>query len=288
MIPILAPPRSCTSLITAMLGQHPELYAPAELECFTGDTLSDCFAFAERVPVVTLHGLLRTVAQLQYGHQNNATIAAAQQWLEVRSHWSGGDLVAWIEARIAPRQLLEKSPIHALRWPSLQRLAAVCAGQPLLHLSRHPISAVRSLIGAYSHRGQQLTPSEALRTWWQGHRLCLRFREELARAPSLLLRSEDLLANPEGALARACRHLGIDDQPVAIEAMLHPEQSPYACLGPTMAPTGNDPHWIASPALRRGRAPALEPSLRELWDLPGVEPELATLVMQLGWQLGYS
>ena len=288
MIPILTPPRSCSSLITAMLGQHPELYAPAELECFTGNTLGECFAFAERVPVVTLHGLLRTVAQLQFGHQNNATIAAARQWLEARSHWSGGDLVAWIEAQITPRRLLEKSPIHALRWPSLQRLAAVCAGQPVVHLSRHPISAVRSLIGAYSNQGQQLTASEALRTWWQGHRCCLRYRQDLAQAPSLLLRSEDLLADPESALARVCRHLGIDDQPVAIEAMLHPEQSPYACLGPTMAPTGNDPHWMASPALRRRTSPAVEPSLGDLWALPDVEPDLALAALQLGWELGYT
>jgi hypothetical protein len=136
---------------------------------------------------------------------------------------------------------------------------------------------------------QALTPSEALRTWWQGHRFCLRYRQGLAQAPSLLLRSEDLLANPEGALARVCRHLGIDDQPVAIEAMLHLEQSPYACLGPTMAPTGNNPHWMTSPALRRRTGlPASEPSLQELWHLPDVEPELAMLVLQLGWHLGYS
>lgn len=288
MIPVLAPPRSCSSLITAMLGQHPDLYAPAELECFTGDTLGECFAFAERVPVVTLHGLLRTVAQLQGDAQTDATIAVAQQWLEARSHWRGAELIAWIETRIAPRRLLDKSPIHVLRWPCLQRLAAVCAGQPVVHLSRHPISAVRSLIGAYSRLGLRLTASEALRTWSVGHRHCLRYREELAQAPSLLLRSEDLLTDPEGALARVCRYLGITDHPTAIEAMLQPERSPYACLGPAMAPTGNDPHWMASPALRRGSAPSSEPSLQELWDLPGVEPELAMLSVQLGWQLGYS
>ena len=102
-----------------------------------------------------------------------------------------------------------------------------------MHLSRHPINAVRSLIGAYSHRGQKLTPSEALRTWWQGHKRCLRYRENLAQAPSLLLRSEDLLADPEGALARVCRHLGIADPPMAIERCPH----------------GNDPHWMASSVL---------------------------------------
>lgn len=285
MIPVLAPPRSCSSLITAMLGQHPDLYAPAELECFTGDTLGECFAFAARVPVVTMHGLLRTVAQLQSGCQSTKTVSAARRWLEARSHWSSGDLVAWIETQIKPRRLLDKSPIHALRWPSLQRLAAVCADQPVLHLSRHPISAIRSLSGAYSHRGQRLTPSEALRTWLQGHRNCLRYRNELTQSPSLLLRSEDLLSEPEASLTRVCRHLGITDHPMAVAAMLHPERSPYACLGPADAPSGNDPHWMSAPALRRQDTPA-PPSLWDLWDLEEIQPELALAAIQLGFELG--
>jgi hypothetical protein len=46
---------------------------------------------------------------------------------------------------------------------------------------------------------------------------------------------------------------------------------------------------MTSPALRRRTGlPASEPSLQELWHLPDVEPELAMLVLQLGWHLGYS
>jgi hypothetical protein len=50
-----------------MLGQHPELYASAELECFTGSSLLGCKQFADRVPEVTLHGLLRNLAQPLHG-----------------------------------------------------------------------------------------------------------------------------------------------------------------------------------------------------------------------------
>jgi hypothetical protein len=287
MIPILAPPRSCSSLIAAMLGQHPSLYAPAELECFTGPTLGHCFEFAERVPAVTMHGLLRSVAQLQSGCQNDATVVAARQWLEDRSHWSGAELVAWIETQIAPRRLIDKSPIHVLRWPSLVLLNAGCTNQPVLHLSRHPIPSIHSLIGAYRRRGQPLTPSDALRTWLLGHRHCLRYRMELAQAPSLLLRSEDLLSEPEASLRRVCSHLGIAEDPATIELMLHPECSPYACLGPSLAPAGNDPNWMAEPSLRRRSTPPLEPSLRDLWDLPDVEPWLVLAAVELGLELGY-
>jgi len=102
MIPVLAPPRSCSSLITALLGQHPELYATAELECFPADTLAGCLAFSQRVPAVTTHGLLRSLAQLLCSEQSNSTIGVVYTWLDERQHWSGTELVRWIEAQIAP------------------------------------------------------------------------------------------------------------------------------------------------------------------------------------------
>jgi hypothetical protein len=164
----------------------------------------------------------------------------------------------------------------------------VAGNQPVLHLSRHPISATHSLTRAYSQRGRPLTPTQALTAWVQGHRHCLRFSRELAQAPTMLLRSEDLLAEPELFLVRVCRHLGIDDSPRAIEAMLHPERSPYACIGPSQAPTGNDPNWMTSPELRRGASGCTQPSLQDLHDLVGVPVDLVMLAMQMGWQLGYT
>jgi len=275
-----------------MLGQHPELYAPAELECFTGQTLGECFAFSARVPIVTMHGLLRTVAQLQTGRQTNATIAGARQWLEQRSHWTGGQLVAWVEQQIAPLRLIEKSPIHCLRWSSLERLAFHCHGQPGLHLTRHPLVAMRSMIQAYRQRGQLPRHQDALLAWVQAHRNCLSYATQLADQPTLILRCEDLLAEPEATLKLVCAHLGIDAGVASISAMLHPERSVYACPGPSLAPSGNDPNWMRAPLLRR-RSGAKDDGgeasgVGKLSDLEDVEPPLFLQVMQLAWQFGYS
>jgi len=98
-----------------MLGQHPELYASAELECFTGSTL------------------LRSLAQLLHGEQSDAAIAAARRWLDQRLDWSGAELVGWIENVIAPLRLVEKSQIHMLRSESLARLVEVVKREPTLH-----------------------------------------------------------------------------------------------------------------------------------------------------------
>ncbi|MCX5943977.1 MAG: sulfotransferase [Cyanobacteria bacterium] len=291
MIPVLAPPRSCSSLITAMLGQHPELYATAELECFTADNIAGCLAFAQRVPIVTTHGLLRSVAQLLVGEQSNVSVTAARQWLDERQHWSGAELVRWIEVQIAPRRLLEKSPIHVLRWESLQRLVDVTENQPVLHLTRHPVSAMISMSTAYQRDGKSLLPGEALRTWIAGHLNIMRWLEMYPNHAALCVRCEDLLSNPENELHRIADHLGVSSGPGELEAMLQPEQSPYACVGPSLAPSGNDPHWLASPALRRRPVVAdpesVQPLLGNLWDRADLQPELVFQAVQLGWQLGY-
>lgn len=291
MIPVLAPPRSCSSLITAMLGQHPALYATAELECFTADTLAGCLAYGKRVPVVTTHGMLRSVAQLLCGEQSNASVTVARQWLEARQHWSGAELVRWVEAQIAPRRLLEKSPIHVLRWESLQRLVAVSANEPVLHLTRHPVTAMVSLCTAYSRQGRGLTPNAALRTWVAGHSTIRRWLDTQPNHDALVVRSEDLLCDPESQLRRIGNHLGVSTGPIESAAMLHPEHSPYACTGPSLAPWGNDPHWMAAPALRRRPAVAepgpLQPTLGQLWDRAELQPDLVLQAIQLGGQLGY-
>ena len=290
MIPLLAPPRSCSSLVAAMLGQHPELYASAELECFTGDTIADCVRFTERVPAVTLHGLVRTLAQLQAGRQCNASVEAAWQWLEARGDWSGAQLVAWLEAQVAPRRLIDKSPIHLLQWRSLERVSRVCAGEPVLHLARHPLTAMISLMNVYQIRGAALSHAEALTAWVRGHSLALRYVRKYSGTPALILRCEDLLMNPEVSLMRVCRHLDISAEPDAIEAMLHPERSPFACLGPSRAMWGNDPHWMRSPVLRRcdqDRSADWNPPLSALWGIDEVDIELRAEAIALAIQLGY-
>ena len=291
MIPVLAPPRSCSSLITAMLGQHPALYATAELECFTADTIAGCLAFAQRVPVVTTHGLLRSVAQLLFGEQSNTSVTLALQWLQARQDWSGTELVRWVEAQIAPMRLLEKSPIHVLRRESLQRLVVVAKNEPVLHLTRHPVTAMDSLMAAYRRGGRTLTPSEALRVWVVGHLNILRWLETRSNHDALLVRSEDLIFDPEGQLSLVCNHLGVSTGPKEIAVMMQPEKGPYAFIGPSTARTGNDPNWMAEPALRRrstlSEAGAVRPALSQLWDQADLQPELVMQAVQIGWQLGY-
>jgi len=73
---VLAPPRSFTSLISTMLGQHPRMYGFPELNLFMAETMDEFWrgtdGDGERKSTfwpVMRHGLLRTVAQLYAGEQ---------------------------------------------------------------------------------------------------------------------------------------------------------------------------------------------------------------------------
>jgi hypothetical protein len=143
-----------------------------------------------------------------------------------------------------------------------------------------------SLRAAYQRSGRSLTAAEALTSWVTAHTNIMRFTAELPHNPTLVLRCEGLLAEPEANLLRVCGHLGVDASPAAITAMLHPESSPYAFPGPPSAPSGNDPHWMHAPALRRQPLVPL-PRLRELWLVEGLDPQLVLSTMSLAEQFGY-
>ena len=64
------------------------------------------------------------------------------------------------------------------------------------------------------------------------------------------VRGEDLLSCPDTCLTSITRWLGIRCDPEAIEAMEHPERSPFAWVGPWNARFGGDPNFLANPILR--------------------------------------
>ena len=73
---ILAAPRSFTSLISAMLGQHPQAYGVPELSLFIGKTLKDVTEIRGIRQQIS-HGILRMVAQVYFGEENLLSLESA-------------------------------------------------------------------------------------------------------------------------------------------------------------------------------------------------------------------
>jgi hypothetical protein len=56
---VLAPPRSFSSVVAAMLGQHPQMYGMPELQLFGAETMAEWWALCAKATFPMTHGLLR-------------------------------------------------------------------------------------------------------------------------------------------------------------------------------------------------------------------------------------
>lgn len=94
------------------------------------------------------------------------------------------------------------------------------------------------------------------------------------------------MANPRENLAFICRWLEIRDDDDAIEEMMHPERSPFACFGPINALFGNDPNFLRGPTFRphTPKVPSLDEPLAWREDGKGLRPEVKSLARAFGYR----
>jgi len=293
---ILAPPRSFTSVLAAMLGQHPQLYGVPELNLAVADTMAertiqlDRWRFAE-------HGLLRAVAQLLAGSQTVETIVLARAWLAVRQHSPCMAIFRELSERVAPRRIVEKSPLNCWRPEFLQRLRAAMPNTYWIHLVRNPKTQGASVdrnwrdaaavsLDAFD-RSTNPPTIDFQRPWFVIHMNILNFLRGVPASHQMRLRGEDVLREPDQHLAGIAAWLGVTYNSAAIEAMKHPEASAYACLGPVNSLFGNDPEFLRSPALRKpstSQEIALAGPVSWRNDGKGLSPEVTQLARHFGYK----
>ena len=246
---VLSPPRSGTTLLRVMLGGHPRLFAPPELELLSFNTL------AERRAAFS-------------------TPARPQQLL-ARGRGAGGDggarLAAWRRRRrssprrapgvehpasstgscrraLGDRLLVDKTPSYALD-PAILARAEESFAEPLyLHLVRHPYGMIRSFEEAKLDQifSPSCIPAMAVRP---RERAKDRDRDSRrARGPARVGRAglargaaehprlprrgaggapapgafEELVARPEEVLADVCGFLGLPYHPAMVEPYREP------------------------------------------------------------------
>lgn len=238
-----------------MIGQHPELYGLPEVNLFAADTLRGLLRWFEFRPRLS-HGLLRAVAELGLGAQTAENVATAKDWLNESGSLPTSDLYRDMADWAGGRGLVDKSPLHVYEERALSRMLDGFPDARFIHLVRHPRStceSVSSLQTAIREGGGRTLPRELDpdQVWLYPHQRIDGFLGQIPSAQHRLIRGETFLAEPEANLADLCHWLGISDDREALEEMLHPERSPYACLGPRNAPFGTDPSFIRNPALRR-------------------------------------
>ena len=292
---ILAPPRSFTSVICGVIGQHPELFDSPELNLFCAQTMS------RFIGLTRLHmGLKRFVAQLYAGEQTVEAVGMANNWLLARRDRTTAEVHRELCAKVAPRILVQKSPRYQRRLAHMETVLEAFPTARFIHLVRHPRGMCQSYMEMHDSATQLLActglgavdrsgpePVADPQILWHDYNLrILRFQQRVDPTRWLRIRGEDFLAEIDAHLESLCAWLSISTAPEAIAAMKRPEASPFACFGPLNAVFGNDPKFLRDPQLRpyRGRPQSLDGPLSWRADGGFFHPR----VIQMAHGFGYT
>jgi hypothetical protein len=89
--------------------------------------------------------------------------------------------------------------------------------------------------------------------WLEAHTNIMAFCDALPAERVMQIHGEDLLTDPMLHFPQIFKWLDARTDPDALDATMHPENSPFACLGPENAMWGNDPNFLENPEFRPGK-----------------------------------
>jgi hypothetical protein len=207
---ILAPPRSGTTLLAAMLGGHPDLFVAPELNLFGFDRMGHRRDECQDAASVWLDGTIRAVMNI-YGLSADDAVARVKR--AEHANVTVAEQVAALQSAIAPRLLVDKSPAYGLRLETLRQIEATVRSARYVHLSRHPAAMIRSFAEHHMDQiylnGDTLPPREAGEAVWViTHRNILQFLGSVASDRQVHVRYEDLVLEPEREMHRVSDALG--------------------------------------------------------------------------------
>jgi hypothetical protein len=312
---VLATPRSFSSVVCAMLGQHPQMYSLPETHLFGHETIEAWWTSSSEETFQMSHGLLRAVSELFFGEQTEPNVMLAEAWLRRRMSNTSGMVFEDLSRAVAPSILIDKSPNVVYSVESMYRIRRFFPQARFIHLVRHPRGYCKSVVkymhtlsrpgyqrpgmtageapGWISDLAHSTDPSWSLdpevldpQSGW--HALNMNIARFLASVPSdqwQLVRGEELLERPDRELIPILEWLDVRADDAAIEEMKHPERSPYANFGPKGARLGNDILFLEQPALRAARAQhqTLDGPLEWRPECDGFLPEVDALARDLGY-----
>jgi amino acid adenylation domain-containing protein len=213
---VLSPPRSGSTLLRVMLGAHPRLFAPPELELLSFRTLAGRRAAFQGRDAFWLEGVTRAVMEARScGPEEAARLVEEGEgdgWTTRRFY---RELQEWISGRM----LVDKTPSYALDPEVLRRAEGWFSGARYLHLLRHPQAARRSFEEArldqiFFRRPHSFSRGQlAELIWTVSHRNVLDFLGEIPEERKWTVRFEELVRDPEQVLAGICGFLGLEYDP---------------------------------------------------------------------------
>jgi hypothetical protein len=305
---LLGAGRCYSSVACAMLAGHPQLFGLLETQLIARETMDEWWEdFGSNIHS---HGLSRSVAEIIWGEQSAQAVREARRWLWQRRNCSTGEVFRELAEQVYPLGLVEKSPMMCYRSEHMERACRLFPDARFLHVVRNPFGYCKSMLAFFERRAPKnlnqvaalLSNPESIffgmvdestdpptldpqNTWYLRHSQVLAFTRRLPETQRMCIRGEDLLADPEATLTSVARWLGLRADAAAIEPMKHPEQSPFACLGPWNARFGGDPKFLSNPVLRPFRAEEASLDQPVPWREEGAY--FTSEVRELARELGY-
>jgi amino acid adenylation domain-containing protein len=220
---LLSPPRSGSTLSRVMLGGHPRLFAPPELQLANFNTLAERKAvFANERDRFWLDGTIRALMEIKKCDADDATCLmedcekrglTVKAFYRLMQDWLGGQM------------LVEKTPTYALDLGMLRRIEEDFEAVRYIHLIRHPNAVIRSFIearlqvffppfftSAHPFSARQL----AELVWYINHRNIVDFLEDIPAQRQRRVYFEDLVRHPQKVMREVAEFLDLefDDQMV--------------------------------------------------------------------------
>jgi hypothetical protein len=271
---VLATARSYSTVSTAMLSCHPQIFGFPELQIFHAPTVAGLMAAppsgANRLDsgfsrtYITEYertGLYRALAEVHEKVQDQDAIARARLWLNSRADWPTELLMDYLLTLVSPRIGLEKSPRTISTQQSLHRCLTAYPRARFIHLVRHPVTTQRSMYRHWSRinpRVDNMTMRKRCAdSWYMGNVRVIKALVPLPSSRWIRVKAEELLMKPDVMLPKALEWLGLDCSEDIIEEMKHPGRWPFAGRGDNGSLGGGDPRFLRSPELRPISAPSV-------------------------------
>lgn len=316
---ILASRGSGGSLLAALLGAHPRLYGAPHLNVLAFEYGWQQKLYCRPPRDSNQHGLLRFLGQSMFGEQSVQSIQAARRWFGTRSERNAAAIYAELAALVAPRRLVDYSPLYAQNRETIRRVCTAVPNAHIIHLVRNPAAQATTLsravwqslkasLGYWAERGLNHPGMDAYEigeqlvdwsshpavfdpqfAWYRTQKAAIDVLDALPRSRRIRLRLEDLQADPHGTLASLLRALEIEANSATIDAMLSSDGSEFSAPGPFDAPAGIDFDMIGRTVAEALRAQEPDGGIDATLPLPwrGDDDCFVTEVLEISTTLGY-
>ena len=226
-----------------MIGRNAAAFGCPQLNLFISDTLEGMLKAMPDPRHTHIHGLLRAVAHIYGSEQTINSVAMARRWVLRRLSWSTSQVFDELRKRVAPRKLVDKSAIYSQNEKCLERIQNAYPDAYYVHVIEHPPTSGASIASA---EGAEPSAGDRLQSLNAQH-LVAKAIDHVMPERLAVMRIESLLDDPRGELSKLCAQLDLATDEAAVTEMLHPENSPFATLGPVGANLGDDPAFLRDP-----------------------------------------